>query len=138
MSPDVIQQIQESFAKVAPIAETAAELFYNKLFELDPELPTLFTGDMKAQGAKLMETLSFAVHSLSNLDALIPALEALGARHVAYGVKDEHYDTVGDALLWTLEQGLGNDFTPACRAAWTEVYGVISAVMQGAAAQVAA
>ena len=138
MSPDVIQQIQESFSKVAPIAETAAALFYNKLFELDPDLKTLFKGDMKAQGEKLMETLGVAVNDLSNLNALIPKLEALGASHVEYGVKDEHYDTVGAALLWTLERGLGDDFTPACKAAWTEVYGLMATVMQGAAANVAA
>ena len=138
MSPDTIQHIQHSFAKITPIAETAAELFYTKLFELDPNLKTLFKGDMKAQGDKLMQTLAVAVNELSNLNALIPKLEALGTRHVEYGVQDEHYDTVAAALLWTLEQGLGDDFTPACKAAWTEVYELMATVMKGAAAKVAA
>ena len=138
MSPEVMRSIQESFAKVEPIAETAATLFYHKLFELDPDLRALFKGDMKAQGDKLMEMIGVAVQGLSNLNALIPELEALGRRHVEYGVKDEHYDTVATALLWTLEQGLGDDFTPACQAAWIDVYGLMATVMKGAATKAAA
>ena len=138
MSPEVIKRVQESFARVAPIAETAAELFYGKLFELDPNLRSLFTGDMREQGAKLMEMIGIAVHGLSELDALTPAVRSLGARHVGYGVMDEHYDTVGAALLWTLGQGLGDNFTPECEAAWTEVYRRLATVMKGAAAKAAA
>lgn len=138
MSPEQVQRVQESFAKVVPIADTAAELFYTKLFELDPNLRTLFQGDMREQGARLMEMIGIAVTGLSDLNALIPAVAALGKRHVGYGVKDEHYDTVAEALLWTLGQGLGDEFTPECEAAWIEVYGLLATVMKGAAAKAAA
>ena len=112
------QLVQMSFAKVEPIAEAAAELFYNKLFELDPGLKT----DMKAQGRKLMATLKLAVKGLDDLEKLVPAVRDPGRRHAGYGVRPGHYDTVGQALLWTLEQGLKDDFTAEVRAAWTAVY----------------
>ena len=123
------QLITESFAKVAPISETAAELFYNRLWELDPDTKTLFkTTDMKEQGRKLMQTLATAVGALHNLDAIVPVVEQLGKRHIAYGVKETHYATVGAALLWTLDQGLGQDFTPEVKEAWTKVYGILAGV----------
>lgn len=134
MTPEQKQLVQDSFAKVVPIADKAAELFYARLFELDPTLKSLFKGDMVAQGKKLMTTLGVAVGSLNNLDALIPVLQNLGSGHVAYGVEDRHYDTVGAALLWTLEQGLGEGFTPDVKAAWVEVYTIVSTVMKEAAA----
>jgi len=138
MTPEQKELVQNSFAKVAPIAEQAAEMFYGRLFELDPALKPLFKGDMSEQGRKLMSTLGIAVGSLDNLDGLIPVLQNLGRGHVAYGVKDEHYDTVGAALLWTLEQGLGDGFTPDVKDAWAEVYTIVSTVMKEAAADVQA
>jgi len=134
MTPEQKQLVQDTFAKVAPIAPQAAELFYGRLFELDPALKSLFKGDMSEQGRKLMSTLGVAVGSLDNLDALLPVLQNLGRGHVAYGVQDSHYDTVGAALLWTLEQGLGNDFTPDVKDAWAEVYTIVATVMKEAAA----
>ena len=130
MTPQQADLVTLSWEKVVPIKDTAAELFYGKLFEIDPSLKPMFKGDMKAQGAKLMNMLNTAVRGLDDLPALVPAVKALGARHVGYGVKQEHYATVGVALLWTLEQGLGPDFTPEVKQAWTEVYGVLSGTMQ--------
>ena len=130
--------VQASFGKVVPIADVAAGLFYGRLFELDPSLRHLFRGDLKAQGRKLMHMLSVAVAGLDDLDRLVPAVRALGRRHVGYGVTDAHYATVGSALLWTLEQGLGAEFTPSVRAAWTAVYTVLAEVMQQAAGEVEA
>lgn len=134
MTPAQIALVQQTFEQVKPIADVAADLFYNRLFELDPSLRPLFRGDMQEQGRKLMQMLSVAVAGLTRLDTLVPAVEALGRRHVGYGVKDEHYATVGAALLWTLGQGLGNAFTPDVEAAWATAYGVLSSVMQNAEA----
>ena len=128
-----IELVQTSFAVIAPIADDAAALFYRRLFEIDPALRPLFRGDMADQRRKLMQMLSAAVHGLPRLDRLIPALEELGRRHVTYGVTDDHYDTVGTALLWTLEKGLGNAFTPEVKEAWSTVYGVLAATMRDAA-----
>jgi len=125
--------VQKTWEKVIPIADTAAELFYRRLFEIDPELKPLFKStDMKEQSKKLIQMLAMAVKGLDNLDQLIPAVENLGRRHVGYGVKDSHYDTVGDALLWTLEKGLGEDFTPEVLDAWAQTYIVLSSVMKSA------
>lgn len=128
--------VQSSFTKVAPIADKAAEIFYAKLFQMDPEVKPLFKGDMKEQGAKLMSMIATAVNGLDNLEAIVPAVQNLGKGHVAYGVKASHYDTVGGALLYTLETGLGNDFTPEVKDAWTEVYTVLATTMKDAAAEV--
>lgn len=136
MEPNTITLVQESFEKVKPIAPTAAEIFYTKLFELDPQLKPLFPNSgeaMKTQGNKLMSMLAAAVAGLSNLEALIPILKDLGKRHVAYRVEASHYDTVGAALLGTLAAGLGDDFTPEVKEAWTSVYGTMSSVMIEAA-----
>jgi hemoglobin-like flavoprotein len=136
MEPNTITLVQESFEKVKPIAPAAAEIFYSKLFELDPQLKPLFpTGEeaMKTQGNKLMTMLGAAVAGLSNIDALIPVLKDLGKRHVAYKVEASHYNTVGAALLGTLETGLGDDFTTEVKNAWAEVYGTMADVMIGAA-----
>jgi hemoglobin-like flavoprotein len=133
MTPTQKQLVKTSFAQVAPIAGTAATLFYGRLFELDPTLKPLFKGDMAEQGRKLMKTLATAVNSLDKLDELVPVVEELGRKHVSYGVKAQHYDTVGSALLWTLEVGLGKDFTPDVKEAWTVVYGVLAGAMKGAA-----
>lgn len=129
MDTNQILLVQESFAKVAPIAEQAAEMFYQRLFELDPSLAKLFKGGMKEQGVKLMTMIAAAVRGLTDLDKLVPVLQMLGARHVGYGVKDSDYETVGKALLWTLEQGLGQAFTSDVRAAWTAVYALLAKTM---------
>lgn len=121
--------VTESFAKVAPISEKAAQLFYNRLWEIDPSTKELFKStDMREQGRKLMQTLATAVGALYNLEAIVPVVEQLGKRHIAYGVKKEQYDTVGAALLWTLEQGLGPDFTPEVKDAWVKIYGILASV----------
>lgn len=138
MTPEQKLLVQASFEKVLLISDVAAELFYNRLFELDPSLKQLFQGNMKEQGQKLMLMLRVAVKGLDHLDDIIPAVQQLGRRHINYGVRDTHYYTVGAALIWTLEQGLGADFTPAVRAAWIEVYTMLSAVMKDAAAKIAA
>jgi hemoglobin-like flavoprotein len=130
------QLVQESWMQVEPIADTAATLFYDRLFALDPALRPLFRStDFGEQKKKLMQTLAVAVRGLDKLDQLTPALEALGRRHAGYRVKDEHYATVAQALLWTLEQGLGPAFTPEVRDAWTETYLLVASVMQRASSE---
>ncbi|MBS1903835.1 MAG: hemin receptor [Bacteroidetes bacterium] len=133
MTEQTKQLVQASFEKVAPIADTAAELFYKKLFELDPSLRHLFHSDMKEQGRKLMNMIGLAVKGLDNLETLVPAVEHLGRSHSGYGVTDQMYETVATALLWTLEKGLGDEFTPDVRAAWVDVYTVLSSTMKAAA-----
>jgi hemoglobin-like flavoprotein len=130
-----IELVQSSFARVEPIADTAAALFYTRLFELDPSLRLMFKGNMVEQGAKLMTTLKVVVNGLTRLEALVPAVQSLGRRHAAYGVTDEHYETVAEALLWTLHQGLGEYFTPDVAAAWSTAYGILADVMKAAAAE---
>jgi hemoglobin-like flavoprotein len=124
--------VQSSFEKVRPIADVAADLFYERLFTLDPSLRGLFRHDLKEQGRKLMHMMGVVVKGLDNFQYLVPAVEELGRRHAMYGVKKEHYDTVGAALLWTLERGLGPDFTPEMMEAWATLYGRLSDVMQRA------
>lgn len=136
MNAAQIRLVQDSFRQVTSIAEAAAELFYARLFELDPNLRPLFKSNMKEQGRKLMQMIGMTVKSLDKLEQFLPAVRALGVRHVAYGVRSEDYETVGQALLWTLKQGLGDAFTPKVEAAWAEVYATLAAAMQGAAAPV--
>ncbi|GAB1856794.1 globin family protein [Flavobacteriaceae bacterium MHTCC 0001] len=138
METKTIELVQGSFEKVVPIADKAAEIFYDKLFELDPKLKPLFKGDMKEQGAKLMSMIGTAVNGLTNLEAIVPAVQNLGKNHVGYGVKDSHYDTVGEALIYTLGAGLGDDFTPDTKDAWVEVYTVLATTMKDAASEVEA
>ena len=130
MNSEQINLVQSTFKDVHPIAVVAAELFYDRLFTLDPSLRPLFKGDMVHQGRMLMAMLNSAVNGLTNLDAMVPVVRQLGARHAKYGVRDEHYATVGSALLWTLEQGLGEKFTPEVREAWTVAYELLAGVMQ--------
>jgi hemoglobin-like flavoprotein len=130
MTPQQIELVQKTFADIKPIAATAAELFYGRLFMIDPELRPLFKGDIRQQGQMLMSMLGVAVNGLDKLETLAPAVRQLGARHVGYGVRDEHYATVGAALLWTLGQGLGEAFTPTVREAWVSAYALLSHVMQ--------
>ncbi len=129
-----LEIVRSTWAKVLPIAETAADLFYGRLFEIAPEVERLFHGaDMGAQKEKLLTALNLAVQNADNTGALVPLLENLGRRHVDYGVKDEHYDAVGAALLWTLEQGLQADFTEEARTSWAGVYGLVANTMKRAA-----
>jgi hemoglobin-like flavoprotein len=125
--------VQDSFATIAPIADDAAVLFYSRLFELDPSLQPMFRGDMATQRRMLMQVLTQAVNGLDRLDQLVPVVRNLGRRHVRYGVEDAHYDTVGAALLWTLEKGLGSAFTADVKEAWATVYGLLATTMKEAA-----
>lgn len=138
MTPEQVAMVQDSFKKVVPIAGTAADLFYNRLFEIAPEVRPLFPDDLKEQKKKLIAMLATAVTNLHQVETIVPAVQELGKRHVAYGVTAQHYEPVGAALLWTLEQGLGADFTPPVKAAWTETYMTLAGVMQNAAATVPA
>jgi len=133
MTPSQIQAVQSSFARVRPISDQAGEMFYRRLFEIAPSVRPLFKGDIAEQQRKLMQMLTVAVGSLDNLDAIIPAVQALGARHAGYGVQDSHYDVVAEALLWTLETGLGAAFTSDVKEAWVVAYGTLAAVMKDAA-----
>jgi hemoglobin-like flavoprotein len=137
MTPEQLVLVKESWAKVVPISETAAELFYGKLFELDPELKSLFKGDMTEQGRKLMAMINTAVNALDQLESIVPAVQDLGVRHVGYGVKDKDYDTVAEALIWTLGQGLGDAFTDEVKEAWVITYTVLADTMKAAAAEAA-
>ncbi|PZP57549.1 MAG: hemin receptor [Azospira oryzae] len=137
MTPQQIALVQSTWSKVVPIQDQAAKLFYDKLFEMDPSLRPLFKGDMVEQGRKLMAMINTAVNGLTRLNEIVPAVQALGRRHVGYGVKEAHYETVGAALLWTLEQGLGPSFTPEVRQAWATAYGLLAGVMKEAAAATA-
>ena len=128
-----IELVQRTFAVVAPLADDVAALFYRRLFEIDPSLQSMFRGDMTAQRRKLMVMLTAAVKGLPRLDRLVPVLQDLGRRHADYGVIESHYETVGNALIWTLEKGLGPDFTPEVKEAWTTVYGVLAATMKAGA-----
>jgi hemoglobin-like flavoprotein len=133
MTPDQVELVQDSFAKVAPISAKAAELFYGRLFEIAPQARAMFPDDMTEQHKKLMATLAIVVNGLNNLDAILPAASALAKRHVSYGAEPAHYPVVGDALLWTLEQGLGPAWTPQVAAAWASAYTTLSGYMIGEA-----
>jgi hemoglobin-like flavoprotein len=129
MTPDQVKLVQQSFAKVAPISEAAAVLFYDRLFEVAPQVKAMFPADMTEQRRKLMATLAVVVNGLGDLPSILPAASALAKRHVNYGAKAEHYPVVGTALLWTLEKGLGDGWTPAIADAWTTAYGTLSGYM---------
>lgn len=129
MTSSEITLVKDSFRLVVPIADQAAALFYARLFELDPSLRPMFRGDLHEQGRKLMTMLAAAVAALERPEALLPTVRQLGARHAGYGVQEKHYVTVGAALLWTLEKGLGAGFTTEVRAAWTKLYTLIANTM---------
>jgi hemoglobin-like flavoprotein len=133
MNEKQVALVQQSWKQVLPIRDTAAKLFYDKLFELDPALKPLFRGDMFEQGRKLMTMIGTAVVGLSRPEELIPAVQALGVRHIGYGVQDAHYETVAAALLDTLAKGLGDAFTPEVKEAWVAVYTVLAKTMKDAA-----
>jgi hemoglobin-like flavoprotein len=132
MTPKQIALVQASWKLVQPISDQAAALFYSRLFLLDPSLKRLFKSDMQEQGRKVMSMISLAVNSLARLESIVPAVQALGRRHAGYGVEARHYVTVGAALIWTLEQGLGKSFTKETEDAWRAAYGVLAATMQQA------
>ena len=138
MTPRQVELVQTTWEKVVPISDQAAALFYGRLFELDPTLKPMFKTDIKEQGKKLMTMITTAVRGLKDLGRLVPAVQDLGRRHTGYGVKEEHYTTVGSALLWTLEKGLGDAFTPEVKEAWTTTYTVLATTMKDAAKQVPA
>ena len=130
MTPQQIQLVQSTWKMVVPIADTAAVLFYDRMFVLDPSLAPLFGNDMAEQRRRVMTMIGVAVTGLTRVDTIVPVLKGLGARHVGYGVKDEHYATVGSALLWTLQIGLKEKFTPEVREAWAAAYTLLSDVMK--------
>lgn len=135
MTPQQFELVRSTWKMVVPIKEQAAEMFYARLFELDPSLRPLFKGDMKEQGRKLMAMLGMVVGKLDALGELVPAVKDLGARHGDYGVTPDHYSTVASALLWTLDEGLGDAFTPEAEAAWTVAYTTLAGVMIQASGQ---
>ena len=136
MTPEQIKLVQDSFAKVAPIADKAADLFYDRLFVVAPQARALFPDDLSAQKKKLMQMLATAVANLHQVDKIIPAVQDLGRRHAGYGVTAKQYEPVGAALLWTLEQGLGPAFTAEVKEAWIATYTTLATVMTSAAARV--
>ncbi len=138
MTPEKIQLVQDSFKKVVPIAPQAADIFYARLFEIAPNVRPMFPDDMSNQKDKLMGMLGTAVNNLHQVETIIPAVQELGRKHVEYGVKDEHYKPVGEALIYTLEKGLGEEFTPEVKEAWVTTYTTLEGVMTAAAAEVAA
>ena len=129
MTPDQVKLVQQSFAKVAPIADQAAAMFYDRLFEVAPQVKAMFPADLTEQRRKLMATLSAVVNGLGTLESVLPAASALARRHVSYGAKAEHYPVVGGALLWTLEKGLADGWTTEVADAWTAAYGTLSGFM---------
>ena len=135
MDAKQISQVQSTWRMVLPISEKAADLFYDRLFEVDPSTKVLFKGDMKTQGRMLMDMITAAVNGLNDLDGSVPKVQGLGRRHRDYGVQERHYDSVALALLWTLEQGLGDAFTTEVKTAWTETYTLLAGVMKEASSK---
>ena len=138
MTPEQITLVKTTWSQVVPIKDKAAELFYGKLFEMDPAVKPLFKADISEQGKKLMMAINTVVNSLDKIDTMVPIIQDMGRRHAGYGVKSEHYDTVGAALLWTLGTGLGPAFTPEVKEAWTTAYTLLATVMKEAAEAVTA
>lgn len=134
MTSEQVEIVQSTWPKLLRIEETAARIFYRRLFEMDPSLKPMFVGDIEQQGRKLMRVLDYAVNGLSHLESMLATLRELGLRHVGYGVKAHHYGTVGRALIWTLERGLAGEFTPAVREAWAAAYRILATAMQESAA----
>lgn len=136
MTPEQITMVQESFTKVEPIADKAADIFYDRLFETTPEVRKMFPADMTAQKESLMQTITVAVNNLHQVETIVDTVKELGAKHVGYGVKNEHYDSVGSALLYTLEAGLGDDWNDELKEAWTATYTLVADTMKEGAASV--
>ncbi|MHC0052651.1 globin family protein [Actibacterium sp. D379-3] len=138
MTPEQIEMVQDSFAKVVPIKVQAADIFYTRLFEIAPAVKPYFKGDIAAQGMNLMATLGVVVNGLKHLETIVPVAQDLAIRHLDYGVKPEDYQSVGAALLYTLKAGLGDDFTEEVETAWAEAYTTLAGVMIDAAYPTAA
>src|SRR5262249_5848108 len=136
MTSEQTRLVQQTFELIAPKAHVAALLFYQRLFTLDPSLRALFQNDIEQQGVKLMQALRFAVAAIDRPLELEPVLESLGRRHVYYGVQESHYETLGDALLATLESLLGSAFTPEVKEAWRAIYTLMTDTMKRAAAKI--
>jgi hemoglobin-like flavoprotein len=128
-----IALVQASFRTVQPMSATAGELFYKRLFEIEPEVAALFKGDVGRQGREFMQVLAVAVGGLSNVTTLVPMVQQLGVRHAAYGVQARHYDAVRQALLYTLAVILQDDYTDDVRAAWATAYAMLAGIMKEAA-----
>ena len=135
MTPQQIELVKKTWVMVVPIADKAAELFYGRLFELEPSYRQMFKNDMTEQGKKLMKTINIAVEALDDVEPLVPTLKQMGADHAGYGVVDRDYNVVGAALLWTLEQGLGEAFTDEVKNAWASVYEVLANTMKAGAVE---
>jgi len=133
MASITVDLVKESFGWVVPISEQAAEIFYARLFDMKPDVKSLFKSDMKDQGRKLMASIAVVVNSLDRLGDVLPAVQALAVRHAGYGVRSEDYDAVGAALIWTLQTGLGERFTDRHKGAWVEVYTNLANIMRAAA-----
>ena len=129
MTPEQVKVVQQTFTQVVPIADKAAEIFYDRLFEVAPAVKPLFHGNMTEQRRKLIATLAVVVNGLGDLPSVLPAASALAKRHVGYGARPEHYPVVGEALLWTLARGLGPQWTPEVAGAWTAAYTTLSGFM---------
>lgn len=133
MTPKQKQLVQLSFVKMSPASDQVAAAFYRRLFELDPTIEPLFaSADMKEQGRKFMHMIAVAVKSLTRLEEIVPAVEEMGRRHATYGAVDDHYETMGEALLWALDQQLGEEFTPEVRKAWAAAYEALADTMKAA------
>jgi hemoglobin-like flavoprotein len=133
MTPEQVSLVKLTFVRVIDIKEQAGRLFYDRLFEIAPDTRAMFKGDIDEQARKLMDSLAVAISTLRDGPALAVLLDGLGKRHAGYGVRDVHYEQVGEALIWTLEKGLGDAFTPAAREAWIALYGAVASTMKKAA-----
>ena len=139
MSPEQKTLVQVTWRQLVPIADTAASMFYGRLFWIDPSARDLFAGvDLEKQRGKLIQALTMVVGALDRIDELVPTIADLGRRHAGYGVTDDHYDSVGAALMWSLEEGLGNAWNAEVKAAWAAAYDLLSGVMREGANEVAA
>lgn len=133
LTSDQIALVQSTFLRVQPMSATAGELFYKRLFEIEPEVEALFKGDVVRQGREFMQVLAVAVGGLSNLSTLVPMVQQLGVRHAGYGVKAPHYDSVRQALLYTLAVILQDEYTDEVRSAWASAYAMLAGIMKEAA-----
>jgi hemoglobin-like flavoprotein len=134
MTPEQTELVRATWQRVNADGDAVAALFYERLFEIDPSTRELFANaDMSAQRSKLLQALGIIVADLERPDALAPVLQSMGRRHLSYGVRKRHYSAVGDALLWSFERGLGDDWTREAEAAWERAYALVSGMMSGAA-----
>jgi len=136
MTPKQIDLVKKSWDLVLPLASTAGPLFYQKLFELDPALKHLFNKPIDQQVNKLFAALTFAIKGLDDITLIVATVEALGIKHLDYGIKDKDYETVGTALMWTLDKALGDSYTEELEAAYIAVYTALANIMNDAAKRV--